>query len=63
MPYELGGLIFGGAYAWRGLFSEFYGNMVKFEKVDPLLVSFPKQSTVISILTRPLIHWISIVKT
>ena len=21
----LGGLIFGGAYAWRGLFSEFYG--------------------------------------
>ena len=21
----LGGLIFGGAYTWRGLFSEFYG--------------------------------------
>ena len=21
-----GGLIFGGAYTWRGLFSEFYGN-------------------------------------
>ena len=23
--YRLGGLIFGGAYTWRGLFSEFYG--------------------------------------
>ena len=23
--YEIGGLIFGGAYTWRGLFSEFYG--------------------------------------
>ena len=25
MPYDFGGLIFGGAYTWRGLFSEFYG--------------------------------------
>ena len=24
-PYEFGGLISGGAYTWRGLFSEFYG--------------------------------------
>ena len=24
-PDNLGGLIFGGAYTWRGLFSEFYG--------------------------------------
>ena len=24
--YEFGGLIFGGDYTWRGLFSEFYGN-------------------------------------
>ena len=23
--YESGGLLFGGAYTWRGLFSEFYG--------------------------------------
>ena len=23
--YRFGGLIFGGAYTWRGLFSEFYG--------------------------------------
>ena len=22
---EFGGLIFGGAYTWRGIFSEFYG--------------------------------------
>ena len=27
MRYEFGGLIFGGAYTWRGLFSEFYGNL------------------------------------
>ena len=25
MRYEFGGLTFGGAYTWRGLFSEFYG--------------------------------------
>ena len=25
LHYELGGLIFGGAYTWRGLFLEFYG--------------------------------------
>ena len=25
LRYRFGGLIFGGAYAWRGLFSEFYG--------------------------------------
>ena len=24
-----GGLIFGGSYAWRGLFSEFYGNICR----------------------------------
>ena len=63
LRYELGGLVFGGAYTSRGLFSEFYGNMVKFENVGPLLASLPKQSTVISLLTMPLIHWISIVTT
>ena len=26
MRYSFGGLIFGGAYTWRGLFSEFYGS-------------------------------------
>ena len=25
LHYQFGGLIFGGAYTWRGLFSEFYG--------------------------------------
>ena len=25
MRYKFGGLTFGGAYTWRGLFSEFYG--------------------------------------
>ena len=25
LRYWFGGLIFGGAYTWRGLFSEFYG--------------------------------------
>jgi len=29
LRYEFGGLIFGGAYTWRGLFSEFYGIRIK----------------------------------
>ena len=33
MRYRFGGLIFGGAYTWRGLFSEFYG-MSKTRKKD-----------------------------
>ena len=28
LRYEFGGLIFGGAYTWRGLFSEFYGILI-----------------------------------
>ena len=28
MRYQIGGLIFGGAYTWRGLFSEFYGSLM-----------------------------------
>ena len=31
MRYEFGGLIFGGAYTWRGLFSEFYGISSKYK--------------------------------
>ena len=31
LRYEFGGLIFGGAYTWRGLFSEFYGISTNFE--------------------------------
>ena len=30
MRYRFGGLIFGGAYIWRGLFSEFYGMSIHF---------------------------------
>ena len=29
LRYQFGGLIFGGAYTWRGLFSEFYGILFK----------------------------------
>ena len=28
LHYQFGGLIFGGAYTWRGLFSEFYGMLI-----------------------------------
>ena len=27
LAFRFGGLIFGGAYTWRGLFSEFYGSL------------------------------------
>ena len=30
LRYRFGGLVFGGAYTWRGLFSEFYGNLDTF---------------------------------
>ena len=28
LRYDFGGLIFRGAYTWRGLFSEFYGTFI-----------------------------------
>ena len=28
LRYDFKGLIFGGAYTWRGLFSEFYGMLI-----------------------------------
>ena len=28
LRYQFGGFIFGGAYTWRGLFSEFYGSII-----------------------------------
>ena len=31
LRYDFGGLIFGGAYTWRGLFSEFYGTLTLIE--------------------------------
>ena len=33
LRYRFGGLIFGGAYTWRGLFSKFYGKMIDNKKV------------------------------
>ena len=33
MRYRFGGLIFGGACTWRGLFSEFYGRSATKEKI------------------------------
>jgi len=29
LRYEFGGLLFGGAYTWRGLYSEFYGISIR----------------------------------
>ena len=42
LRYDFGGLIFGGAYTWRGLFSEFYGMCEKLPKHDKnaFLVTF-----------------------
>ena len=39
LRYEFGRFIFGGAYAWRGLFSELYG-MSGFISVDCMLVTY-----------------------
>ena len=32
LRYRFGGLIFGGAYTWRGIFSEFYGMVCHISK-------------------------------
>ena len=32
LRYRFGGLIFGGAYTWRSLFSEFYGTFLGIQK-------------------------------
>ena len=40
LRYDFGGLIFGGAYTWRGLFSEFYGSYaIPRDAVEDLLAS------------------------
>ena len=42
LRYDFGGLIVGGAYAWRGLFSEFYGTYVIFlDKIKALICDHP----------------------
>ena len=37
LRYEFGGLLFGGAYTWRGLFSEFYGGYFTFAGVKKIV--------------------------
>ena len=43
-----GGLIFGGAYTWKGLFSEFYGILVgcpcRYDRCDRWTLFFPQSS-------------------
>ena len=48
MRYEFGGLIFGGAYTWRGLFSEFYGIIAKLNR-DALCCARVKKAFNISL--------------
>ena len=39
LRYEFGGFIFGGAYTWSGLFSEFYGHYhLITSQTEPILV-------------------------
>ena len=40
--YDFGGLIFGGAYTWRGLFSKFYGIWVVLDIVGRHLAPLAK---------------------
>ena len=40
LRYRFGGLIFGGAYTWRGLFSEFYGMINKSIDHENYLICF-----------------------
>ena len=37
LHYKFGGLIFGGAYTWTGLFSEFYGMLSNLSGSQDLL--------------------------
>ena len=41
LRYRFGGLIFGGAYTWKGLFSEFYGNLRIRKKSYVISLSVP----------------------
>ena len=38
MRYRFGGLIFGGAYTWKGLFSEFFGIFYRPREGDTLVL-------------------------
>ena len=52
LRYRFGGLIFGGAYKWRGLFSEFYGvcknapeTVLRIRKIKVLSYKWAKSQT------------------
>ena len=47
MSYQFGGLIFGGAYTWRGLFSEFYGILQKTVVGCPCNQTFTRNEIII----------------
>ena len=51
LRYDFGGLIFGRAYTWRGLFSEFYGNFLLILRLTTLL---ELTSTLSSLSRNPL---------
>ena len=40
LRYEFGGLVFGGAYTWRGLFLEFYGIAIQYHILSILLLKY-----------------------
>ena len=42
LRYDFEGLIFGGAYSWRDLFSEFYGTFLWIQKCDEIKVNSKK---------------------
>ena len=42
LRYDFEGLIFGRAYTWRGLFSEFYGNSTVSQENGQLQIYLPK---------------------
>ena len=50
LRYDFGGLIFGGAYTWRGLFSEFYGICMYRSLIHKHRYRVPCKSNVIKIL-------------
>ena len=52
LRYDSGGFIFGGAYTWRGLFSEFYGNSNMHSSAHPILLSLHSPPTPFQIFQK-----------
>ena len=57
LRYRFGGLIFGAAYTWRGLFSEFCGNLIMLARVTfhPLFLRINTKSRAKSIIFTTLL--------